>query len=86
MIVLECVVYAHLEKLIVPILTNGDSMTESKPDGFIKWEPLNDTYFDPADLSLIARAQSLARRELGYTPTLTIEEAREILKLHEVHV
>lgn len=59
-------------------------MNDPKPDGFRKWEPLNDTYFDPADLCLIARAQSLARGKLGYTPTLTVEEAREILKLHEV--
>lgn len=52
-----------------------------KPYGVNRWPRLS-APVDPLDNVHIARAQSILRGELGYTPTLTASEAREIVNRH----
>lgn len=49
--------------------------------GFRKWQPLSGAYFDPADLSVIARAKSILVALVGIVD-LTAEQARTVIDWH----
>lgn len=47
-------------------------------DGFTKWQPISGSYFDPADLSVIAQAQSILFSLVGHV-SLSASQARDVI-------
>ena len=56
--------------------------THTHAPGFVKWEPISGAYFDPSDLAVISRAQSILHSLLG-TVAITAEQARDVIAWHQ---
>lgn len=58
--------------------------TDTNTPGFVKWSPVNDAYFDPYDVTLIARAKSILYAMLGQVD-LTPDQARDVIAWSDTH-